>query len=114
MATSRLTSSWRVDTRRRWFTLAELMVDPPRLAGLTTGRQDYGILRSSILALAADALFELRVWAGGMHLSSAHGHTIDLVREDGVAVDRELDFLQGADVAIHAARAVEAVGAAID
>src|SRR5688572_10572519 len=85
------------------------------IAVLTTGRQDYGILRSTVLALQSDPRFELKVWAGGMHLSKAHGHTIDRVRADGVVITRELDFLGDSnDVAADAARALELVVAAID
>lgn len=83
-----------------------------RLAVLTTGRQDYGILRSAILALRDDPRFDVRVWAGGMHLSPAHGRTIERVRAD-VPVARELDFLHGDDVAVHAARATTLVADAL-
>ena len=53
------------------------------IAVATTGRQDYGILRSSLLLLENDPRFDLRVWAGGMHLSATYGHTVDRVRADG-------------------------------
>jgi UDP-N-acetylglucosamine 2-epimerase (non-hydrolysing) len=86
-----------------------------RVAVLTTGRQDFGILRSTIHALHRDARFELLVWAGGMHLSAKHGHTIDILREDGVPVDRELDFMrEGAGPPTEAARALELISAALE
>ncbi len=53
------------------------------IAVLTTGRQDWGILRSPCLAIGAEPGLRLVVVAGGMHLSGAHGHTIDVVRADG-------------------------------
>jgi UDP-hydrolysing UDP-N-acetyl-D-glucosamine 2-epimerase len=64
-----------------------------RLAVLTTGRQDYGILRSSLLLLRDAPEFELILLAGGMHLSARFGNTIDVIRNDGLVVHHELDFL---------------------
>jgi UDP-hydrolysing UDP-N-acetyl-D-glucosamine 2-epimerase len=57
---------------------------PPRsIAVLTTGRQDWGILRSPCLAIQARPELRLVLAAGGMHLSHAHGHTVDVIRDDG-------------------------------
>lgn len=53
------------------------------VAVLTTGRQDWGILRSTGLALGKRRGLRVDVVAGGMHLSARHGHTIDQVRADG-------------------------------
>ena len=90
------------------------MAERRRIAVLTTGRQDYGILRSTLVALARDPRFELRVWAGGMHLSAAHGRTVDRIRADGLEVARELPFAgDGADPLATGARAIEQVGAAL-
>jgi len=61
-----------------------------RIAVLTTGRQDFGILRSTLHALQAHRWLRPRVWAGGMHLGPRFGNTIDLVRADGIVVHREL------------------------
>jgi UDP-hydrolysing UDP-N-acetyl-D-glucosamine 2-epimerase len=60
---------------------------------LSTGRQDYGILRSTLRALRDAPDFELSVVVGGMHLAERFGHTIDVVRQDGVTIARELNFL---------------------
>jgi UDP-hydrolysing UDP-N-acetyl-D-glucosamine 2-epimerase len=64
-----------------------------RLAVLTTGRQDYGILRSTILLLRRTPGFEVAVWAGGMHLQSRFGEPLVALKRDGVPVARELPFL---------------------
>jgi UDP-hydrolysing UDP-N-acetyl-D-glucosamine 2-epimerase len=82
-----------------------------RIAVLSTGRQDWGILRSTSLAVAArpDAALELIV--GGMHLSEAHGRTVDLVRADGLEPVAELDWMaDGEDADGQAARALDGVG----
>ena len=54
-----------------------------RLAVLTTGRQDWGILVSTCRALAADPSFDLRVIAGGMHLAARYGATLAAIERDG-------------------------------
>ena len=82
-----------------------------RLAALTTGRQDYGIFRSTLKALAADPRFELLVWAGGMHLSKRFGLAIDHVERDGVAVHARVDFMRDPpDPVGDSARALEMLG----
>ena len=45
------------------------------IAVLTSGRQDWGILRSTCLLLRDDREMELRLMVGGMHNSSAFGDT---------------------------------------
>lgn len=80
------------------------MPESCRLAILTTGRQDYGILRSTILLLRRTPGIEVLVWAGGMHLDHRFGEPLALFAADGITPDRELPFLsdppdQAADVA---------------
>lgn len=88
------------------------MADRRRIAIVTTGRQDWGILRSAALALRDDARFSLGVWAGGMHLSAGHGRTIDMVRADGAPVTAELEIGNGG-AAEESSRMVAAASAAI-
>lgn len=64
-----------------------------RLAVLTTGRQDWGILRSTVLALQGDPAFDVRLLAGGMHLSARFGRTIDVLRDEGFTVEATLPFI---------------------
>jgi len=84
------------------------VTSPKRLAVLTTGRQDYGILRGVLLLLARDRRFDLRLWVGGMHLRERFGRTVEHIRADGMRVARELDFVdEPPDPARDAARAAE-------
>jgi UDP-N-acetylglucosamine 2-epimerase (non-hydrolysing) len=86
-----------------------------RIAVLTTGRQDYGILRSTLFLLANHPAFELRLWVGGMHLKSRFGRPVELVRRDGLPISRELDFVaEPPDPSGDAARAILEVRAAIE
>lgn len=85
-----------------------------RLAVLTTGRQDYGILRSTLHLLANDARFDVRLYVGGMHLSDQFGRTVDFIRRDDVPIARELSFLaEPPDPIAAAATAVRTVGDAL-
>jgi UDP-hydrolysing UDP-N-acetyl-D-glucosamine 2-epimerase len=88
---------------------------PPErvIAVLTTGRQDWGILRSTCVALRATPGLRLRLLAGGMHLSRAHGKTVDLLREDGFEPDAKLAWVDDATTpaARQAATTLAALGA---
>ncbi len=82
---------------------------------LTTGRQDWGILRSTCEAIRAHPGLRLDLVVGGMHLSAQHGHTVDLVRADGFEPASELRWLSDDGSAVplpevQAAAALEEVG----
>jgi UDP-N-acetylglucosamine 2-epimerase (non-hydrolysing) len=85
-----------------------------RIAVFTSGRQDYGILRSTILLLREASDFEGPVWAGGMHLQARFGPPLELLRQDGVVPARTIEFLSEPPEPIaDAGRAIAAVGAAL-
>jgi UDP-hydrolysing UDP-N-acetyl-D-glucosamine 2-epimerase len=67
------------------------------VAVLTTGRQDWGILRSSCRAIASEPGLRLALAAGGMHLSGRHGHTVDGIRADGFEPAVTLAWLPDSD-----------------
>lgn len=91
-----------------------ILSEPRRLAILTTGRQDYGILRSTILLLAHTPGIESAVWAGGMQLHDRYGEPLERLREDGVKPARALRFLDHqADPVTETAAAIEQVGKAL-
>jgi UDP-N-acetylglucosamine 2-epimerase (non-hydrolysing)/GDP/UDP-N,N'-diacetylbacillosamine 2-epimerase (hydrolysing) len=75
---------------------------------LTTGRQDWGILRSTCLALRSDPRFVLRLLVGGMHCAERFGRTARLVAEDDFAASERLDWM-GAGAPLAAEQAGEAV-----
>jgi UDP-hydrolysing UDP-N-acetyl-D-glucosamine 2-epimerase len=84
------------------------------VAVLSTGRQDYGILRSTILLLRTSPDFDVAVWAGGMHLQRRFGEPLEAFRRDGVPVARELPFLTEPPAPIaDTAGALGLVGAAL-
>lgn len=71
------------------------MSERRRIAVFTSGRQDWGLLRGTVLLLRASSDFEPIVYASGMHLSEAHGRTVDAITADGLA-PRALDTMSGA------------------
>jgi UDP-hydrolysing UDP-N-acetyl-D-glucosamine 2-epimerase len=66
------------------------------IAVLTSGRQDWGILHSTCVAIEARPDLRLSLLVGGMHLSARHGRTVDMVRADGARPDAEFDWIHGA------------------
>lgn len=89
-----------------------------RIAVLTTGRQDWGILRSTCIAMAESPDLEITLLVGGMHLSDRHGRTVDLIRGDGFSPAAELDWLsetleEDPPASHQAGRALELVAAAL-
>ena len=89
-----------------------------RIAVLTTGRQDWGILRSTCAAIASRPSMELVLLVGGMHLSGRHGRTVTLIRDDGFMPSAELEWLvsspdEDPPAAVQAGRAVELVAGSL-
>ena len=86
-----------------------------RLAVLTTGRQDWGILRSTCVALRDGLPFELCLIVGGMHCAEPFGRTEQLIIADGFQPAERLDWIaRAATPHGQAGRAVEAVGDALE
>lgn len=83
-------------------------------AVLTSGRQDWGVLRSTCRLLATKPGFDLRLLLGGMHRSDVFGRTEDLVDSDGVHVSERLDWAESTDAATQAGVAIEMVARALD
>lgn len=66
---------------------------PRRIAVLSTGRQDWGILRELCRLLRADAQFELLLMLGGMHGAAVFGRTREMVVAEGYAPCEELNWI---------------------
>lgn len=64
---------------------------------LTGTRAEYGLLKSSMVAIEAHEQLSLSVVATGMHLSPRYGNTVSDIRDDGFAVDREVLMLLDGD-----------------
>jgi len=64
-----------------------------RICVLTTGRQDWGILRSTAALLRGSPDHELFLLAGGMACAAEHGDVAAELEADGFSVTRRLDWL---------------------
>jgi UDP-hydrolysing UDP-N-acetyl-D-glucosamine 2-epimerase len=87
-----------------------------RLGVLTTGRQDWDILRTTCRLLAGERGLDLVLMAGGMHLSARFGSPITFVEADGFLPAERLRWLSDAgDEPAHAqaAGALAAVAGAL-
>jgi len=61
-------------------------------AVLTTGRQDWGLLRPLCERLAEDEYFNLQIFAGGMALDARFGEVVKSIVADGYDVTERLAF----------------------
>lgn len=85
------------------------------IAVITTGRQDFGILRSTLVLLRTHPWLRTRLWVGGMHLAARFGSTIDMLAADGFGAARTFDFLTDPPrPAADAARFMAQLDAALD
>lgn len=66
---------------------------PLRIAVLSTGRQDWGLLRELCRQMREDAAFELLLMLGGMHGARAFGLTRQVVIEEGFNPCEELNWI---------------------
>jgi UDP-N-acetylglucosamine 2-epimerase (non-hydrolysing) len=81
-----------------------------KIAVVTTSRADYGLLRHSLKALAADRRCALQLVVGGSHLSRSAGRTIDEIRADGLRIAATVNTPVRGD---SGAAAASAMGAAL-
>ena len=86
------------------------------IAVLTSGRQDWGILRSTCAALRDDARFTMSLWTGGMHEAVAFGLTRRDVEAEGFVPVEKLSWIESSDdgASLQASRALVAVAAALE
>ena len=63
---------------------------PRRIAYLSGTRADFGLMRTTLLQIAATPGLALELIVTGQHLSAAHGHTVDEIRASGLAIAAEI------------------------
>lgn len=64
---------------------------------VTVARSDYGIYRSVLDAIRAHPSLELELYVTGMHLSGAHGRTVELIEKDGMPICERVPALLADD-----------------
>lgn len=80
-----------------------------RLAVLTTGRQDWGLLKPLCEKLSQSPAFEPLILAGGMACSPAYGRIVDAIRQASLPVSAELPWDLDAPAELQVGCAVESV-----
>ena len=65
-----------------------------KIAVITVGRSDYGILRPLLRRLAQSEKCELQLVVGGMHFHKRQGMTIREIREDGFPIAAEVPIAE--------------------
>lgn len=68
-----------------------------RIAFFTTTRAEFGILSSFIKAVVNHPVIEYYLFVGGTHLKSEYGNTIDEIRDMGLQVTEEFDYVSEKD-----------------
>ena len=68
-----------------------------RVCVLTTSRADYGIYRSVLAWLDAEPEIELVLAVGGMHLSEAHGSSVERIAADGYRIGARVEAMPADD-----------------
>jgi UDP-hydrolysing UDP-N-acetyl-D-glucosamine 2-epimerase len=68
-----------------------------KILGITGIRSDYDLMSGLYRRLAGDPEVDLRLVVGGAHLSKTYGHSVDLIRADGIAILATIESLIDAD-----------------
>ena len=89
------------------------MTDRRVVAVLTTGRQDWGIVHSTCVAVRAHPSLELRLIAGGTHGATSSPATLGIIRDDGFEPDLVLPWDDSHDPAAAASLTLEALHRAL-
>lgn len=76
-----------------------------RIAVVTGGRADYGLLFMPMRRLARDNRFDLRVIVTGQHLGPSAPGTLREIIEDGFRIDETVDILTDSDTALATCKA---------
>ena len=62
--------------------------NPKSVCFVTGTRAEFGLMRSTLLAIRAHPRLRLQIVATGMHLDRSRGYSLDSIRTEGWTVDR--------------------------
>jgi UDP-hydrolysing UDP-N-acetyl-D-glucosamine 2-epimerase len=63
-----------------------------KITVITSGRQDWGILRNPVKKLISDEFFDISIVAAGMACSKKFGNIADVIEEEGYPLVKRLDW----------------------
>ena len=70
-----------------------------RVCFVTGTRAEFGLMRSTLNAIADHPALELQLVVTGMHLDHSRGSSLDAIRRDGWKVDAVIPWAAGAQFA---------------
>lgn len=76
-----------------------------KICFVTGTRAEFGLMRRTLLAIRSHPMLSLQLAVTGMHLSAAHGNTVDEIVRDGWAIDARVPWEQGGGAPYEVARA---------
>lgn len=98
--------------------LPSSLPSPRRICFVTGTRAEFGLMRSGLEAIAADASLQLQLVVTGMHLDRSRGRSLDVIRRDGWNIDAVIPWVcrSGAETENAAAtgRAIAAMAKTFD
>jgi UDP-hydrolysing UDP-N-acetyl-D-glucosamine 2-epimerase len=68
-----------------------------RILAMTSIRSDYDLMSGVYRRLARDAAIDFRLLVSGAHLSPQFGHSVDLIRQDGLPILADVETLISGD-----------------
>lgn len=86
---------------------------PRRICFVTGTRAEFGLMRSTLRAIQANADLQLQLVVTGMHLQKKHGRSIDVIREEGWPIDAVLPWPAGDGSPVSQGRATGAAMSAM-
>lgn len=91
---------------------------PRRICFVTGTRAEFGLMRSTLRAIAARPKLQLQLVVTGMHLDPRHGRSVDVIRRDGWKIDAVVPWRPGSndsgEVANHTGIAMSGLARAFD
>jgi UDP-hydrolysing UDP-N-acetyl-D-glucosamine 2-epimerase len=86
-----------------------------RVCFVTGTRAEFGLMRSTLIALRDHPSIQLQIIATGMHLSASHGNTVETIRRQGWKVDSTVPWKSKAShLAVPTGKAIAGLSDAFD
>lgn len=77
-----------------------------KVAVVTGSRAEYGLLHGLMRVIQDDPALELQPVVTGMHLSPAHGFTVQQIEQDGFAIAAKVEMLLSTDTPVGVAKSL--------
>ncbi len=85
-----------------------------RVCFVTGTRAEFGLMGTTLAAIKAHPRLQLQIVATGMHVSKAHGQTIDQIRQQGWSIDARVPWPARPSLSVATAHAMAGLSRALD